>query len=92
MCIYLTYSLVDALSNPEAAAKPVSSAAQSTAGKMTKEEAMKILNITKDASRKDMINSFERLFKANESSKGGSHYLQSKVLRAREALEDVYKE
>lgn len=39
-----------------------------------------------------MVDSFQRLFKANDKDKGGSHYLQSKVLRAREALEDVYRE
>lgn len=35
----------------------------------------------------DVLARFKRLFDANEPKKGGSFYLQSKVLRARERIE-----
>jgi import inner membrane translocase subunit TIM16 len=59
---------------------------------ITREEAMKILNITEKSTRVEMVERFEHLFKVNDREKGGSHYLQSKVLRAREALENVFLE
>ncbi|KAK8136455.1 mitochondrial import inner membrane translocase subunit tim16 [Apiospora sp. TS-2023a] len=46
---------------------------------MTLDEACKILN--------DVMDRFKRLFDANDPQKGGSFYLQSKVLRARERIE-----
>lgn len=33
------------------------------------------------------IQNFEHLFKVNDKSEGGSFYLQSKVVRAKEALD-----
>ena len=35
----------------------------------------------------DVMERFKRLFDSNEPSNGGSFYLQSKVLRARERIE-----
>ena len=35
----------------------------------------------------DVMERFKRLFDVNDPSKGGSFYLQSKVLRARERIE-----
>ncbi|KAF2267892.1 mitochondrial import inner membrane translocase subunit tim-16 [Lojkania enalia] len=58
---------------------------------ITMEEACKILNI--GPSRMGQIDMeavterFKRLFDLNEPSKGGSFYLQSKILRARERIE-----
>ncbi|KAK7953820.1 mitochondrial import inner membrane translocase subunit tim16 [Apiospora saccharicola] len=46
---------------------------------MALDEACKILN--------DVMDRFKRLFDANDPQKGGSFYLQSKVLRARERIE-----
>jgi len=35
---------------------------------------------------------YQKLFTANDPSKGGSFYLQSKVVRAKEAIEEAAKE
>lgn len=59
---------------------------------MSKEEAMKILNVTEQNSRLEMVERFEHLFKVNGLPQSRSHYLQSKILRAREALEAVFPE
>ena len=60
-------------------------------GIMTTDEATKILNCSKNASREEILSKFEKLFKANDRKAGGSFYLQSKVVRAREALESQLK-
>lgn len=63
---------------------------------MTLDEAVKILNVPKpttsgpNAKNYDMeevMDRFKRLFDANDPQKGGSFYLQSKILRARERIE-----
>ena len=58
---------------------------------MTLEEACKILNVKppKDgkANAEEVMERFKKLFDANEPKQGGSFYLQSKVLRARERIE-----
>ncbi|KAK3381725.1 Pam16-domain-containing protein [Podospora didyma] len=58
---------------------------------MTLDEACKILNVKPPAGGKadmeDVMERFKRLFDANEPKNGGSFYLQSKVLRARERIE-----
>ncbi|KAK1753983.1 Pam16-domain-containing protein [Echria macrotheca] len=62
---------------------------------MTLDEACKILNVKppqKGAASapedlEEVMTRFKRLFDANEPQKGGSFYLQSKILRARERLE-----
>ncbi len=59
---------------------------------MTLDEAFKILNVRtpakgQPADMEDVFSRFKRLFDANEPDKGGSFYLQSKVLRARERIE-----
>lgn len=40
----------------------------------------------------DVMERFKRLFDANDPKKGGSFYLQSKVLRARERIEQQVRE
>ncbi|KAF2086668.1 cochaperone Pam16 [Saccharata proteae CBS 121410] len=58
---------------------------------LTLDEACKILNVPPPKGGKtDMENVYERfkkLFDVNEPKKGGSFYLQSKILRARERIE-----
>lgn len=53
------------------------------------EEAKQILNV-KDLDKKQIDEQFERLFKANDKDHGGSFYLQSKVVRAKERLDHEY--
>lgn len=61
------------------------------AGSMTLEEACKILNVKPtqggQTNMEDVLERFKRLFDVNDPQKGGSFYLQSKVLRARERIE-----
>lgn len=53
---------------------------------ITLEEAQQILNISKlDA--KEAQEKFDHLFKLNERTNGGSLYLQSKVFRAKERID-----
>ncbi|KAL8949532.1 MAG: hypothetical protein Q9222_004369 [Ikaeria aurantiellina] len=58
---------------------------------LTLDEACKILNVRPPqggkANLEDTMERFKRLFDANEPTKGGSFYLQSKILRARERIE-----
>lgn len=62
---------------------------------ITLEEAQQILNISK-LDPKEVDEKFNHLFNLNEKSKGGSFYLQSKVFRAKERidqeLQDVLKQ
>ncbi|KUI69417.1 Mitochondrial import inner membrane translocase subunit tim16 [Cytospora mali] len=58
---------------------------------MTLEEAVKILDVKPPQGGKvdmeEVMDRFKRLFDANDPQKGGSFYLQSKILRARERIE-----
>lgn len=58
---------------------------------MTLEEACKILNVKPpqggQTNMEDVLERFKKLFDVNDPQKGGSFYLQSKVLRARERIE-----
>jgi import inner membrane translocase subunit TIM16 len=58
---------------------------------MTLEEACKILNVKPPqggkANMEEVMDRFKRLFDSNEPKNGGSFYLQSKILRARERIE-----
>lgn len=58
---------------------------------LTLEEACKILNVKPPqngkANMEEVMERFKRLFDVNDPKKGGSFYLQSKVLRARERIE-----
>ncbi|XP_033116229.1 mitochondrial import inner membrane translocase subunit tim16-B-like [Anneissia japonica] len=53
---------------------------------MTTEEAQKILNVSK-LDEEAVNKQYEHLFKVNDKAKGGSFYLQSKVVRAKERLD-----
>ena len=63
---------------------------------LTLDEACKILNVKPPmggkANMDDVMERFKKLFDVNDPKKGGSFYLQSKVLRARERIELEVKE
>ncbi len=57
---------------------------------MSLDEAYKILNVSEEVVSKEPLEvqrRFEQMFKANDSRTGGSFYLQSKIVRARERIE-----
>jgi mitochondrial import inner membrane translocase subunit TIM16 len=74
-----------AMQNNPTAANTLSSAG------LTLEEACRILNVSPpkagEADLARVHEQFKRLFDMNDPKKGGSFYLQSKVLRARERIE-----
>ncbi|GCC28094.1 mitochondrial import inner membrane translocase subunit tim16 [Chiloscyllium punctatum] len=66
------------------------SAAATNITGMSLQEAQQILNVTK-LNTKDIQKNYEHLFKVNDKSLGGSFYLQSKVVRAKERLDEELK-
>eukprot|EP00731_Ephydatia_muelleri_P030744 Em0022g258a len=54
---------------------------------MSLEEAKQILNIRELNDLEVVAKNYEHLFKSNDKSVGGSFYLQSKVVRAKERIE-----
>lgn len=80
----------------QAKANPDGVAARASLGSgMTLQEACSILNVKPPqggkANMEDVMERFKKLFDANNPEKGGSFYLQSKVLRARERYEAEVK-
>lgn len=65
-------------------------AAANAATGLTLEEAMQILNIDKLDPEKVNKN-YEHLFSVNDKTKGGSFYLQSKIVRAKERIDQELK-
>ncbi|XP_056609428.1 mitochondrial import inner membrane translocase subunit tim16 [Triplophysa dalaica] len=63
------------------------SAAASSFTGMTVQEAQQILNIS-TLTPEEIQKNYEHLFKANDRAVGGSFYLQSKVVRAKERLDE----
>ncbi|XP_032767691.1 mitochondrial import inner membrane translocase subunit TIM16 isoform X1 [Rattus rattus] len=63
------------------------SAAASNLSGLSLQEAQQILNISK-LSPEEVQKNYEHLFKVNDKSVGGSFYLQSKVVRAKERLDE----
>ncbi|XP_072299412.1 mitochondrial import inner membrane translocase subunit TIM16-like isoform X3 [Eucyclogobius newberryi] len=63
------------------------SAAASSISGMSVQEAQQILNIT-TLTPEEIQKNYEHLFKVNDKSVGGSFYLQSKVVRAKERLDE----
>ncbi|PNW79360.1 hypothetical protein CHLRE_09g412300v5 [Chlamydomonas reinhardtii] len=59
------------------------------AGTMAVQEAQLILGVESGASWGDVVKRFKHMFEVNE--KHGSFYLQSKVYRAKETIEEEYK-
>ncbi|XP_033743670.1 mitochondrial import inner membrane translocase subunit TIM16-like [Pecten maximus] len=58
-----------------------------TSSGMTLQEATQILNVSEADSNEQIQKSYDHLFKVNDKSVGGSFYLQSKVVRAKERLD-----
>ncbi|XP_041720165.1 mitochondrial import inner membrane translocase subunit tim16-like [Coregonus clupeaformis] len=63
------------------------SAASSSITGMTLQEAQQILNIS-TLTPEELHKNYEHLFKVNDKAVGGSFYLQSKVVRAKERLDE----
>ncbi|XP_057324688.1 mitochondrial import inner membrane translocase subunit Tim16-like, partial [Microplitis mediator] len=63
-------------------AKGARSAATNEKTGSSLEEALKILNVEKPDQKEALEKNYKYLFDANDRSKGGSFYLQSKVVRA----------
>lgn len=74
---------------------PTAANTMSSSG-LTLDEACKILNVSPpksgNANLTETHERFKRLFDMNDPKKGGSFYLQSKVLRARERIEMEVRE
>uniref|UniRef100_A0A7S0ZG57 Mitochondrial import inner membrane translocase subunit TIM16 n=1 Tax=Timspurckia oligopyrenoides TaxID=708627 RepID=A0A7S0ZG57_9RHOD len=77
-----------ALQAAPAGAAGARQAAKSLKHKLSLEEAAEILSVSKDAGLKDIAHKFDKLYSANDPSKGGSQYIQYKLLTARNALYD----
>jgi len=77
--------------NPEAAKAAAEQARKSTStfirNEMSLEEAKNILSFPIKPTRQQLNEKYDKLFNANDPRKGGSFYIQSKVYRAKEALE-----
>jgi|Transcript_3143 import inner membrane translocase subunit TIM16 len=85
-----------ALNNARKAGVDATEAAAPVFGKrITRSEALQVLNITEQEIKADpkiVQNQFERYFAANDVKKQGSFYLQSKIYRAHELLMDFKAE
>lgn len=64
---------------------------QNNAG-ITLDEAQQILNLNDLNSEEAVKKNYEHLFNVNDKSKGGSFYLQSKVFRAKERIDQEFAE
>lgn len=49
------------------------------------------MNVNNKLDSEEITKNFDHLFSMNEKSKGGSFYLQSKVFRAKERLDEELK-
>ncbi|OUC48652.1 hypothetical protein D917_01125 [Trichinella nativa] len=94
----LSRALREELSATKYASKPGSSSAKSTNEAisnlrhgMTLEEARQILNVSEKLDQAEIEKRYNHLFSMNDKAKGGSFYLQSKVVRAKERLEAEIK-
>lgn len=59
---------------------------------ITLDEAQQILNLNDLKDVEQVNKSYEHLFNVNDKSKGGSFYLQSKVFRAKERIDEELAE
>jgi len=71
---------------------PTAAGRANLASGMTLQEACKILNVKPPPAKggvnaEEIATRYKRLFDANDPQKGGSFYLQSKVVRAKERLD-----
>ena len=51
------------------------------------DEAKQILNVEDTTDKETLMKNYNHLFNVNEKSKGGSFYIQSKVVRAKERID-----
>ncbi|KAF4335057.1 mitochondrial import inner membrane translocase subunit TIM16 [Fusarium beomiforme] len=90
MAAYKQAQAASAYQRAQAKAGNTSSGASLSSG-MTLDEACKILNVKPPAGGKanveEVLSRYKRLFDANDPQKGGSFYLQSKIVRAKERFE-----
>lgn len=63
------------------------SAAETTRSGISLDEAMEILNVDHLKDVETIHKNYEHLFNVNDKAKGGSFYLQSKVVRAKERVD-----
>ncbi|XP_020331564.2 mitochondrial import inner membrane translocase subunit tim16 isoform X3 [Oncorhynchus kisutch] len=80
------YAASQAAAEARGRAGQQSAAASSLTG-MTLQEAQQILNIA-TLTPEELQKNYEHLFKVNDKEVGGSFYLQSKVVRAKERLDE----
>ncbi|KAI4890469.1 hypothetical protein NFI96_021847 [Prochilodus magdalenae] len=80
------FAASQAAAEASGAAGKQSAAASSFTG-MTVQEAQQILNVS-TLNTEDIQKNYEHLFKVNDRAVGGSFYLQSKVVRAKERLDE----
>ncbi|XP_051905597.1 mitochondrial import inner membrane translocase subunit TIM16-like isoform X4 [Hippocampus zosterae] len=80
------YAASQAAARARSSAGQHSAAATSISG-MSLQEAQQILNVSK-LEPGEIQKNYEHLFKVNDKSVGGSFYLQSKVVRAKERLDE----
>ncbi|XP_074552069.1 mitochondrial import inner membrane translocase subunit TIM16-like isoform X2 [Halichoeres trimaculatus] len=80
------YAASQAAANARGRAGQQSAAASSITG-MSLQEAQQILNVS-TLSPEEIQKNYEHLFKVNDKSVGGSFYVQSKVVRAKERLDE----
>mmetsp|Transcript_4304 Transcript_4304/g.10265 ORF Transcript_4304/g.10265 Transcript_4304/m.10265 type:complete len:154 (+) Transcript_4304:57-518(+) len=60
---------------------------------MARDEALQVMNLTEAECTAEAVHKqYKKYFAANDASKGGSFYLQSKVHRAKEQLDEFIKE
>ncbi|OAA52523.1 Protein Transporter, Pam16 [Beauveria brongniartii RCEF 3172] len=91
MAAYKQAQAASAFQRAQAKSGGSASAGASLSGGMTLDEACKVLNVKPPAGGhanvEEVLERYKRLFDANEPQKGGSFYLQSKIVRAKERFE-----
>jgi len=91
MAAYKQASAASQYQRAQAKAGGSSSGGASLSSGMTLDEACKILNVKPPAGGQADVDvvlaRYKRLFDANDPEKGGSFYLQSKIVRAKERFE-----
>jgi import inner membrane translocase subunit TIM16 len=60
--------------------------------RMALDQARQVLNVEKAYTRAQVQENFEKIFEANDPDKGGSFYIQGKVISAKETLLACLKE
>lgn len=85
--IRLSQEAAKARGNSQGSGGNSAQAAQTARLGMTIEEAKQILNIERELEPELVEKNYEHLFACNDKSKGGSFYIQSKVVRAKERLD-----